>query len=351
MLASRFNFFKKSAVIKELGPICYYQFQYNNIDIILIGETHDDLPPEVATQYIDLFNKLLTENKQIKIFVEKSQKAISSVSDEDNGFIDALCRLSSENKEKVIPCDSRDREHGWDYFMSFLRHLAEVVSDLDAICKTKHKNIDDVPFFQNEDFVNSLYESAKLIVKQITIPELCEFFNSQLLEIDRLADQYAKTNHYMTNFLGACVLGINDGLDLTLKLQEEYVALGFTDEFAQRRSLGEICIDMMVKRGNFSPGGDWLNALSCYVTNYLDAKIACQLWDEMQLAGNEKQTIIVATGAAHTNRLALIMAEICESVRSLPADSKNTTIMPERMSEYLQGDFEHAATPSRCAIM
>lgn len=354
-MLARFNIFRKK-VDPEVyfsigGPKSFRKYECSNLDLILIGENHHAVPPAHARQYVAVFNRFLEENRQAGITVESSDEEKNPEANSGHGFIDCLLDLDPRHSKRIMPFDPRNFKNSWVKFQGFLSGLCRTFAGLRDYANKRKVKVTPEMFFKNQELVQALYDDAKDIEPAFTIKDLCEFFCAEVTRIDRVANEYLEKNQHLRDFLGESVLGVNDGLGITLELEKCYLAMGFTEEYAQTRSLANVVIDMMVRKQDLQVLDDWHSALSCYYSHFLDAAYACMLWEAIQETRNEKHTLIFACGDAHARRLGGLLEKLCVTVRAIPQDESGAAILPETLNEYLHGQYEHAPSENKCVLI
>lgn len=354
MLTRWFDFFKKDnseSYYKLGGPRSFYKYKYHNTNIILIGEVHQNMPAPQEREFTALFSQFIEKSNNVKILLEDDGDKPDK-NDGDVGFITCLLNLESIGHTGIIKSDKRAFPDGLVEFWLFLQWLGEIEKRLyEQHKKLGIKLVSPYPCFKNEEFLQVLRDRVNRITSKFTFSDWYQFLESQVNSIDALADRYSPENRHLKDFLGQCVLGVNEGYEFTFAFEKQYEELEFNSENMMDRTLADVCVEMMIKEGRFESGANCLNAIYAYCDNYLNGTLACDIWNEIKNNDCDEKTLIVVTGNAHTKILALLMNDLCEVVVEVPSDKSGKIISVQQMDEYLYDDFRHLPSKSMCSMM
>lgn len=354
MLPRWFDFFKNDNTddyYKFGGPRSFYKYNYHNMNIILIGEVHENISAAQEREFTYLFSDYAEKHANVKLLIEFDDVKIDDVNG-DIGFLDCMLNLENASRAAIIRSDKRSFPEGLLNFYHFLKQVGGIENG--AYNQLRKLNVNNQPPFsriKDKEFLDILHELANDTHATYTLNDLYQFIESQVIAIDVLAQRYASENKSLDGFLASCVLGVNDGLGMLIEIEKKYNAMGFDVEGVIDKSLADICIDMMAHECDFSPAKQLMDIMLCYFGGYLDGTLACDIWDEMKTNNDVDQTLIVVTGNAHTKRLALLMSDLCEVVVELPADKSGKIISVQKMDDLLHDKFESESTLFRCSVM
>ncbi|CZH49333.1 hypothetical protein SCZ71_12780 [Legionella pneumophila serogroup 1] len=333
------------------GPRSFHKFTLQGTNIILIGEVHERMPNELATQYIEMFSNFIESNDEVKLFLETTGEDKKS-SSKGLSFLDCMQHLSYSKKVATFHADKRYYYDQFGNFFFFLNKLAELEGTI--IAKYKEKRIkppSPTPFFDTPEFLDSVNQLSQLYKKNFCLLDLYKLLESQLKILEELVQKYAEENKQISDYLTVCLLEVNDALGLTLKLEEEYRSMSRSGDETQNRSLIDICIEMMAYQGSFSPAVEWLQIYDLYETNFLDATLICDLWEAIKIGGENKPTFILVFGDKHIEKLSNFLKIIATEEISIKANKNGKIIPPKFMEEYLKDHFEHAPSENNCVLM
>nr|HAT8713194.1 hypothetical protein [Legionella jordanis] len=333
------------------GPRSFHKFTLQGTNIILIGEVHERMPNELATQYTEMFSNFIESNDEVKLFLETTGEDKKS-SSKGLSFLDCLQHLSHSKKVATFHADKRYYDDQFGNFFFFLNKLAELEGTI--IAKYKEKRIkppSPTPFFDIPEFLDSVNQLSQLYNKNFCLLDLYKLLESQLKILEELVQKYAKENKQISDYLTVCLLELNDALGLALKLEEEYRSISRSSDETQNRSLIDICIEMMAHQGSFSPAVEWLQIYNLYETNFLDATLICDLWEAIKIGGENKPTFILVFGDKHIEKLSNFLKIIATEEKSIKANKNGKIIPPKFMEEYLKDHFEHAPSENNCVLM
>ena len=354
MLLRWFDFFKKNDsqdYYKLGGPRSFYKYKYHHMNIILMGEVHKKMPAALAGQYQSLVSRFADQGNGVKLLIEYADVTREKNSG-DTGFIGSMLNLENTSKLSIVKSDKRSSPAGLDEFDLFLKCLGEIQKEAYDYCKKLNvKYQPPYPYFKDVEFQNILHKLANDINATFTLDQLYQFLDSQVIAMDLLAQRYSSEHAMLDGFLGACVLGVNDGLGKLIELDKKYKAMRDNNDSYFDKSLADICIEMIAHEGDCSAAQSFFDILLSYYGSYLDGTLACDIWDEMNDNKENETTLLIVTGDAHTERLALLMSEICEVVVEIPADKSGKIISVRKMDELLHDDFRHVPSNSKCSIM
>lgn len=354
MLSRWFDFFKKDNAddyYKLGGPRSFYKYKYHNMNIILIGEVHENIYAAQEREFTYLFADYAERHNSVKLLIEFDDVKIDRKND-DIGFLDCMLNLENTSHAAIIRSDKRSFPEGLMNLYHFLKQVGEIQHG--AYSHLRKLNVKYQPPYsrmKDKQFQDLLHELANDTHATYTLNDLYQFFESQLIAIDVLAQRYSSENKMLDAFLASCVLGVNDGLGMLIELEKKYNAMGFDGAGLMDKSLADICIDMMAHECDFSSVQQMMDILICYFGSYLDGTLACDIWDEMKANNDVDQTLIVVTGNAHTKRLALLMNDICDVVVEVPADKSGKIISAQKMDDLLHDNSKNQPAYSKCLIM
>ncbi|MCZ4721528.1 hypothetical protein [Legionella pneumophila] len=332
------------------GPRSFHKFTLQGTNIILIGEVHERMPNELATQYIEMFSNFIESNDEVKLFLETTGEDKKS-SSKGLSFLDCMQHLSHSKKVATFHADKRYYDDQFGNFFFFLNKLAELEGTI--IAKYKEKRIkppSPTPFFDIPEFLDSVNQLSQLYKKNFCLLDLYKLLESQLKILEELVQKYTEENKQISDYLTVCLLEVNDALGLALKLEEEYRSMRSGDE-TQNRSLIDICIEMMAHQGSFSKAAEWLRIYNLYETSFLDATLICDLWEAIKTSGENKPTFIFVFGDAHIERLSNFLKVLATEDISIKANKDGKIIPPKLMEQFLNNHFEHAPSENNCALM
>ncbi|HBB7077292.1 TPA: hypothetical protein I8649_001977 [Legionella pneumophila] len=333
------------------GPRSFHKFTLQGTNIILIGEVHERMPNELATQYMKMFNHFIERNEAVKLFLETTGEDKKS-SSKGLSFLDCMQHLDHSKKLATFHVDKRYYDAPFGNFFFFLNKLAELEGTI--IAKYKEKRIkppSPTPFFNTPEFLDSVNQLSQLYNKNFCLLDLYKLLESQLKILEGLVQKYAEENKQLADYLTACLLEVNDALGLALKLEEEYRSMNGLSDKIQNCSLIDICIKMMTHQGSFSPAVEWLQIYNLYETSFLDATLICDLWEAIKNGGENKSTFILVFGDKHIERLSNFLKIIATEEISIKANKDGKVIPPKFMEEYLNDHFEHAPSENNCVLM
>ncbi|HAT2116409.1 TPA: hypothetical protein JBA33_05530 [Legionella pneumophila] len=333
------------------GPRSFHKFTLQGTSIILIGEVHERMPNELASQYMKMFNHFIERNEAVKLFLETTGEDKKS-SSKGLSFLDCMQHLDHSKKLAIFHVDKRYYDDPFGNFFFFLNKLAELEGTI--IAKYKEKRIkppSPTPFFNTPEFLDSVNQLSQLYNKNFCLLDLYKLLESQLKILEGLVQKYAEENKQLADYLTACLLEVNDALGLALKLEEEYRSMNGLSDKIQNCSLIDICIKMMTHQGSFSPAVEWLQIYNLYEISFLDATLICDLWEAIKNGGENKSTFILVFGDKHIERLSNFLKIIAMEEISIKANKDGKVIPPKFMEEYLNDHFEHASSENNCVLM
>lgn len=352
-------FFKKDLQSERYfrlgGPRSFHKFTYKNTQLILIGEFHNRMSFDLSYQYLSVFNQFIIENNHVTLFLESTHDEIESFSPEGIGFISSMKQLTPSPHLEVIHADKRaDFCHEkFIHLWCFLDTLIDMEKKIMSPPKRRIiQLINATKFFQSEDIINKAIKVETLYQKSCHSKDLGDYLASQIKILNALAEKFLEVDEQVHHFIIACLLDLNDALGSLIKLEDEYLSMGFQEEDLETRNLATVCVDMMKKKENFKPVYELHDIYIKYLRSFNDATLLCDIWNKLQCHDYDKQTLIVIMGDSHIERLLTILKLISVQEVSILADRKGDVISPTTLDEYLKKNFEPAPKKeSLCLLM
>ena len=304
MISNRYRFYNKSNQnhSHDGGPRCYFEFEYKDKRIILIGDRHYSLPIAIGKQYQYVFNQSIDgnhkENKNIMIFVEETPDHVSKETGE-RGLLDILSSLKKNSTTQIILSDDRVWDDGLVDSINFLRKVEEIDDQIRIKLKSRRIKMPKVILFpkNNEGLDKALKDLASAYEDKISFNQWQKLFEMQMDKLIDLLKTYEDYDYNLGKFIAECYLELYLAYEDFLKLKNDYSVLYNGEDFGEKY-LDEICIKMINHEGSFQSVGRWLAVFSSYVQSFLDATLACKLWNEIH--GNENtQILMIGAGSAH----------------------------------------------------
>lgn len=339
------------------GPRSFHKFKYKNVDIILIGEVHENMPPVLANQYLDIMNQFCERKDQVKIFIETTASKKCESSSDGVGFIDLMKRVRESENIQVVAADQRRWDKAFIDIYLFISHVEDIERGIMEAFHEKNKAIpNSFSFFHENEFVE-LIRSIPIKYEynvNYKLKDLYEFVASQIEILDKAASGYLEENKLIGQWIAHCLLQVNEGMEKVLNLEAEYIKLrsDLNETEIENMSVIDICTDMIIKSGTFKPAKNWLEVISLYVTSFLDATLTINIWEEIKISNDVyDKAIFVVSGDEHASNLACFLKLICESSASIYANRDGKIIPPDILSEYLSDNYEHSQNNEICRCM
>ncbi len=282
------NLFAHDREMRSGGPCSFHKFNYLNSTIILIGSTQRKIPSNLFTEYSDVF-KLFFEKNPVKIFLGSNEKLQGFTT-----FLDAMRSFSlSENLEIMSP-DMRYFDEGF-FELFFFLEVAEFSSSV-------------------ENHLDHLLQ-----------------LELQYSKLDLKISQY-----FVKNYFALC-----DEFNILDEIIEKNKACGYHENEIQKKSLIELCVEILNDDKTFDPIAKLRNFYKLYLVNFLTVSLFQEIWEE-----KHNKIFIVVTKHSHTQQLAAILKSVCD-----PLVEINATKDEVLSAKIIRESLERHGVKRMCAIM
>lgn len=338
-----FSFFDKckSDHHTDGGPRCYIEFEYNKKRIVCVGDRHYSLPFPIVKQYQDAFNHLIAINHQknsnTKIFIENTNN--STDADNDLDFLDGLSTLNHNDSTEIVLSDDRAWSDGLRDAINFFRKLAEFEGLVRAKLKNQGYSLPEVTHLpKNDEQINIILQGiAAYYEKKISFNECEKLFEKQLDHLIELLNKYEDKNLMLEKFISNSYSALYFAYEDFGKLKNDYELL-YQNANIGEKNLDELAIQMINHDRHFESVGRLLTIFLAYVGPFLDATLACKLWE--QIHNPDTRTIIICAGVNHIERLATWLQQFCQEIVNISKNNEEVSISPQAIHDYLAGNFQ-----------
>jgi len=358
----RFSLFFNSKCEQHFeGPNCFYTFDYKDRKIILIGERHYgttkacNLSIEQKEKYRDTFNTFIEntirQNKKIKILLETPQIQ-ENISLEFAGFIDCLAFNGSNSQVEVIATDYRKRCEAIDSFILSTIGLENLEKFVKSELKKKTgKTFDVVPFDNDLLPLTVVKEWLSPLGNRLTLEELNNAFTKEMDEILLCIEAFKKLGFpaVIIEFIELCYIDTCTGFEELMAIAAKYSLYTVSNGF-ETITMEDLCINMMLQEGNYSPVYYLRRIIDTYASGHLDMGLFYHLcFDIYDLEDRSSDIFIIATGSNHTKRIAGCLEKLCHKTYDIQNPNYSLPISPEELQKYLYK--EELTCDTSCAVM
>jgi hypothetical protein len=336
------NFFKHAdPIFFDEGPRSFFEYQHNNIHIILIGHFHSSIsgkhamPQYFKGAFIDVFSQWMQDcslaQKRALVIAEYPEQTDTEEM-QLTEFMDCVMRVKMPVGFNIVKSDTRIIEDAFNDFGNFLYYI-------DAICKeitnskepTDFKTISHKSLLHEKPVINAIKEASSAIHKKMYLQDMETHLQKQHVLLENILKISLKKypeiapliTEYCDSFQSICLQELNE---LTEWCKEKTI---------QDESLDRICIHMIEECENFSLIDKWINLISADMTFSLDAILLYQLWEKTKTT-NPVDYIFLIAGQAHIETLSKLLDAFFTKLRAFSVlEDKDSSIQPMQLENLL----------------
>lgn len=338
-----YSWHDKNPAYFDQGPRSFYEYAYNSRQIFLIGDQHvssksnHSIPLDYKKQYIDIFNQFVEkntdQNKKIKIFLEITPEYTKTSKNETSmNFIDCIANVRPRKNVEVVAADDRIWNLSLKHFAEFIFYMTKV--------KSKVRNVHQAI---------TAYDKQGNSTGLLSWLQMQTCFLNQIKELSSFLNRY-QNDPYLMLFLTQCFLKLHAGLDELEKVVNEYTTT-FPTHHVEDKSVVEMCKEMMQHRNNFSSLSQWFSIALAYFQPFLAGTLTCKLWSEINHDQESSQIIVIVAGNNLIEDIAKFLSEHCSQIQSISQKQHSTSIIPQKLQEYLQGMEQNNKHERNCIMM
>ncbi|MCL9683834.1 hypothetical protein [Legionella maioricensis] len=301
------------------GLFSFYQFTYQNVRIVLLGEIHDTMSRKLAMEYIKVLNEFIIDCDSVTILLE-SIEGDEKNNSEQLSFMDSILLLSSANLS-VQHADKRHYNEGFTDLFLYFKTLSELPPS-----KTSH--------FDNPKFTGILHELAEDYNKKFSFSDLFNLFNLEIESLTQLEKKVTPINLRLSDYIHSCIKNIVKALDMAKSLEKENSFTSSDGERKESDSILDICIERMEQTKSFEIIIAWLEIYYLYEIYHFDATLMMDLWQTLHQKDNST-TVIIVSGNTHTEHLANLLKLIAIPVDQMTSEQQESRISPVTLEELL----------------